>query len=91
MATRNRTLVFITFRNERISARRVSSSFGSSKINVKEPLLSSENSTELEDIELGKNKKFAIPPSWMNIVEDIHENIRKIKQKSQLFHLFYFL
>jgi len=89
MATRNRTLVFIQYRNEKKSFRgsgngvgtpmkKGYSELGQSLINKKD--------VELDEIESGtidtSKKSLSLPPGWMNIIDDVHYDIGRIKAKN---------
>jgi len=75
MATRNRTLVFTQYRNEKKSFRKTPVK----REGTKDKLLQEPKSYELEDIEQGK--KDTPPPSWMSLIDDINYDISRIKTK----------
>jgi len=83
MATRNRTLVFIQFRNEKKSVKSNHSSYKSDS--SKSTLLGKGKYEDHEDdIELGTVKmKPSIPPGWMSVIDDVKYDISKIKQNTE--------
>lgn len=83
MATRNRTLVFIQFRNEKKSFRGGPPSSG---YRPESSLLNRKKDEDLDnDIELGgtKYKMSTIPPGWMALIDDVNYDISKIKQQME--------
>jgi len=83
MASRNRTLVFIQFRNEKKSMKSNHSSYKSDS--SKSTLLGKGKYEDNEDdIELGTVKmKPSIPPGWMSVIDDVKYDISKIKQNTE--------
>jgi len=74
MATRNRTLVFVQYRNEK----KKESIRTSPKDDSNRPMLSREtDGVELQE----KPIAISIPPAWMSIIEDINYDISRIKTK----------
>jgi len=77
MATRNRSLVFIQYRNEKKSKR--SPSGPRRGTTEQEKLVGGKASYEMEDLEEGKPKSsLSIPPGWMSIVDDINYDLSRI-------------
>jgi hypothetical protein len=85
MATRNKSLVFIQFRNEK-KAYRKSATTGQERSTRKgkEPLLGKDGGYEMDDLESDKKEhKIGIPPPWMSIVDEVNYDIARIKTKSK--------
>jgi len=80
MATRNRTLVFIQFRNEKKSVKTGHSSSFKSDSSSSKLLGKHKDEEHDEDLELGTMKmKTSIPPGWMSVIDDVNYDISKIK------------
>jgi syntaxin 16 len=79
MAIRNRTLIFIQYRNEKKSFKKtnlIKKNVDASKIK----LLGMNPETDV-DLEEGKTNKLTLPPSWLSIIDDINYDISRIKSK----------
>jgi len=90
MATRNRTLVFIQYRNEKKSFRGSGNGVGTPMKKGYSELgqsLISKKDVELDEIESGtidtSKKSLSLPPGWMNIIDDVHYDIGRIKAKME--------
>lgn len=76
-ATRNRTAVFVQYRNEKKLYRERRRDSSSKKEDSKHLL--GPDSIEMDDVETGRRDK--LPPDWMMSVDDVNYDIATIKQK----------
>eukprot|EP01118_Nematostelium_gracile_P019983 TRINITY_DN950_c0_g1_i1.p1 TRINITY_DN950_c0_g1~~TRINITY_DN950_c0_g1_i1.p1 ORF type:complete len:308 (+),score=67.65 TRINITY_DN950_c0_g1_i1:79-1002(+) len=84
MTTRNKTLLYIQYRNERKTIRPggyTTHSKGFEKMEHQK-LTGSGIMVEMSDVETG-SKNLQMPPGWATIVDDVHYDISRIKQKMQ--------